>query len=149
MRSQLISCPKCNTELPEFFFNHGEPARCPGCNSLVQVEVFPALFRQIAEGKSPETILVEGEASCFYHPQKRATIPCAICGRFLCALCDVELNDQHLCPGCLDTGRKKGKLVQLETRRTLHDSSALALSIVPVICMWPISGVRAHIAVFL
>src|SRR5207248_7281246 len=144
-----VSCPKCRTALPGSLFNLGKLVACPGCGSPLEVSVFPALFRQIAEGKSPETILVEGEASCFYHPQKRATIPCAICGRFLCALCDVELNDQHLCPGCLDTGRKKGKLVQLETRRTLHDSSALVLSIVPVICMWPISVVTSPIAVFL
>src|SRR6266581_110809 len=133
MHSQTISCPKCNTVLPEFFFNHGETAPCPGCKSLLQVEVFPALFKPIAEGKPGETILVEGEASCFYHPQKRAVIHCAACGRFLCGLCDVELNDEHLCPVCLEAGRKKGKLTQLETRRTLYDSSALLLSVFPLI----------------
>src|SRR5438874_13754528 len=89
---------------------------------------------------------MEGEAGCFYHPQKRAIIPCAACGRFLCALCDVELNDEHLCPVCLETGRKKGKLTQLETKRTLYDSSALILSVLPIICLWPLSIVTAPAA---
>lgn len=148
MHSQLISCAKCHTVLPESFLNGGELAACPGCNALLQVEAFPALYRRIPEGKPGETILVEGEASCFYHPQKRAAIPCDACGRFLCALCDVELNDEHLCPVCLETGRRKGKLTQLETRRILWDSSAVALSIVPLICMWPVSLVTAPLAVF-
>jgi hypothetical protein len=149
MHSQIISCPKCHTALPEFFFNQGTPSPCPGCSAPLQVEVFPALYKPAVQGQAGETILVEGEASCFYHPQKRASVPCAACGRFLCALCDVELNDQHLCPVCLETGRKKGKLAQLETKRTLYDSSALLLSILPVICMWPVSLATAPAAIFL
>lgn len=144
-----VCCPKCQTALPELFFNRDAPAACPGCSSPLQVDVFPALFRRIAPGKGAETILIEGEASCFYHPEKRAIVPCSACGRFLCALCDVELNDAHFCPGCLEIGRKKGKLTQLETKRTLHDSSALVLSVLPVICMWPISLVTAPIAIVL
>src|SRR6266446_3552655 len=135
MSGQTISCTRCHTPVPESFFNHAAPAPCPGCGSPLEVEIFPALFRQIAEGKSGETILVEGEASCFYHPQKRAVIPCASCGRFLCALCDVELNNEHLCPVCLETGRRKGNLTQLESKRMLYDSTALMLSVVPVLCM--------------
>lgn len=133
MNPAPISCTKCNTPVPELFYNQGAPSPCPGCNALLHIEVFPAFGKPIAEGKSGEFILVEGEAGCFYHPQKRAVIPCAACGRFLCALCDLELNDEHLCPICLHTGRKRGNLVQLETRRVLYDSSALWLSVLPVL----------------
>ena len=147
--AQTVRCTKCQTPVPESIFEPEGTAPCPGCNALLQVEAFPALFKQIAEGKSGETILVEGEASCFYHPQKRAVVPCSICGRFLCALCDVELNDEHLCPVCLDTGRKKGKLTQLENKRALYDSSALMLTLAPLICFWPISCVTAPAAVVL
>ncbi len=146
---QTVCCTKCHAPVPGFILNQGAAAACPGCNALLQVEVFPALFKQIVEGKSGETILVEGEAGCFYHPQKRAVIPCSLCGRFLCALCDVELNDQHLCPVCLDTGRKKGKLTQLENKRALYDSSALMLALAPLLCFWPISCVTAPAAVVL
>lgn len=151
MESPAIACTKCRSPLPEFSFNQGAPAPCPGCNALVQVEVFPALTRKVAEGKPGETILIEGEASCFYHPQKRATVPCAACGRFLCALCDVEINDEHLCPACLETGRKKGKLTQLETKRILYDSSALMLAALPLLlfCLWWISIVTAPAAIVL
>ena len=151
MNGSTISCTKCHASVPEFFFNQDALAPCPACNAPLQVEVFPALLKPLAEGKPGETILVEGEASCFYHPQKRAVIPCAACGRFLCALCDVELNDEHLCPVCLEAGRKKGKLTQLETRRTLYDSSALMLAGVPllVICFWPFWFVTAPTAIIL
>jgi hypothetical protein len=101
----------------------------------VQIEVFPAFTRPIAVGTIGEAIVIEGEAACFYHPQKRATVPCGICGRFLCALCDLELNGQHVCPNCLETGRKKGQLENLDTRRTPYDSAALTLACVgPLTC---------------
>ncbi len=148
MNPATISCTKCNTPVPEIFFNQGA-SPCPGCNALLQIEVFPAFDKPLAEGKSGEVILVEGEAGCFYHPRKRAVIPCAACGRFLCALCDVELNGEHLCPVCLETGRKKGKLVQLETKRTLYDSTALMLAVVPVLCLWPVSVLTAPAAIVL
>src|SRR5438046_1925263 len=100
MKPPTISCTKCNTPVPENFFNQGAALACPACDARLQVEIFPAFLRPLAEGQHGETILVEGEASCFYHPRKRAVIPCSACGRFLCALCDVELNNEHLCPVC-------------------------------------------------
>ena len=123
-------------------------AECPECGVFLQAEVFPALYKPIVEGRTGETILVDGEAGCFYHPQKRAAVPCSACGRFLCALCDVELNDQHLCPGCLEIGQKKGMLSQLETRRTLYDSAALALALLPLL-IWPFTMVTAPMAIIL
>jgi hypothetical protein len=38
------------------------------------------------------------------------------------------MNGQHLCPGCLETGRSKGKIKSLENQRTLYDSIAVALA---------------------
>jgi hypothetical protein len=111
---------------------------CPGCMKPVSAFAFPALLREnTITAQHPEKIVVEGEASCFYHADKRAVVPCSSCGRFLCALCDVVLGDRHLCPGCLETGRTKGKLTELETGRTLWDSMALALAAFPMICIWP------------
>lgn len=110
------------------------------------MEVFPALLRAPATGRKAETILLDGEAGCFYHPEKKAEIPCAECGRFLCALCDVELNDRHLCPACLEAGAKQGRLVELEQRRVRYDSIALALAIVPLL-MWPFTFATAPAAI--
>ena len=82
--------------------------------------------------------MVEGEASCFYHPQKKALLPCDGCGRFLCALCDCDLNGRHFCPTCLEAGRNKGKIKNLQKGRTLYDSIALSLAVLPVVVLFGI-----------
>ncbi|MGC3991484.1 MAG: hypothetical protein QM796_17720 [Chthoniobacteraceae bacterium] len=80
------------------------------------------------------------------HRRKRRR-SAASCGRFLCALCDLELNGQHLCPSCLASGKKKGKIRNLENERTCHDGIALTLSLLPLL-MWPITAVTAPCAVY-
>jgi hypothetical protein len=60
-----------------------------------------------------------------------------MCGRFICALCDVEMSGQHVCPSCIETGLKKRKMPNLENRRVLYDDIAVALSIIPMIFFWP------------
>lgn len=100
------------------------------------MEVFPAALRPPGPAAPAEAIMVEGEASCFYHPKKKAVLPCESCGRFLCALCDLELHGQHICPACLKAGKQKGKIRQLENRRTLYDSLALAVAVYPMIFVW-------------
>src|SRR5215469_7503062 len=133
MNSLQVQCPKCHGALLEGGLNLQDPAPCPSCQRPLQVEVFPALFRPVGQGQGGEAVMVEGELSCFFHPQKKAVLPCAGCGRFLCALCDCELNGQHFCPTCLETGRTKGKIKSLENQRTLYDSIAFALAIYPVV----------------
>ena len=132
----LIQCPKCQAWLLEGVFNQLELSPCPACGVPLQAEVFPALFRRINPGQSGEAIMIEGESSCFYHPEKKAVLPCQGCGRFLCALCDCELNGQHFCPACLETGKTKGKIKSLENQRTLYDSIALSLAIYPLLIFY-------------
>ena len=128
-------------------FNRGELAPCPACGAAVRVDVFPALFRPLAPGQAGERLMVEGESSCFYHPQKRAVVPCDNCGRFLCALCDLELNDQHLCPACLEAGSKKGRIASLQHQRMCYDRLALWLAVLPLF-IWPFTLVTAPMALF-
>ena len=136
MNTSLVQCPKCQAWLLDGVFNQPELSPCPACGTPLQIEVFPALFRIQSVGRSGEAILVEGESSCFYHPQKKAVIPCQGCGRFLCALCDCELNGQHFCPNCLETGKTKGKIKNLENQRTLYDSIALSLAVYPLLIFY-------------
>jgi hypothetical protein len=147
MNTSLVQCPKCQAWLLEGVFNQPEMSPCPACGVPLQVEVFPALFRRINPGQSGEAIMVEGESSCFYHPQKKAVLPCQGCGRFLCALCDCELNGQHFCPACLEAGKTKGKIKSLENQRTLYDSIALSLAIYPLLIFY-FTLVTAPIALF-
>ncbi len=146
MNQSAVSCTRCTAPLPAAFLNTRSLAPCPNCSALVQAEAFPALFRERATAQAGEAILVEGEAGCFFHPQKRASIPCSNCGRFLCALCDVEINDRHLCPACLESGAQKGNLVQFGTKRTLWDSAALGTALLPLL-MWPLTVVTGPLAV--
>src|SRR5512135_125658 len=116
MPRRLAVCHECRSPLPDTALNTGSLVPCPSCGTRQQTELFPAFFRAAPVGSAGETIVVEGEAGCFYHPEKKAVVPCAECGRFLCALCDLELNGRHLCPGCLESGQRKGRLVEIEKR---------------------------------
>ena len=82
-------------------------------------------------GVLPEAILTEGEAACFYHANKKAVVPCDQCGRFLCALCDLEVSDKHVCPVCLEGGGKKGSGEFMERSRPRPDKVVLALLTLP------------------
>jgi hypothetical protein len=143
----VLQCPKCKTALTEAFAS-AHFVRCVGCESPLQVEVFPALFRRHTPGRDGEAVVVENEASCFYHPQKKAVLPCEGCGRFLCALCDCELHGQHFCPACLETGKKKGKIKRLENERVLYDDLALALAVLPLLIFY-FTLVTAPIALYI
>lgn len=74
----------------------------------------------------------EGDATCFEHTNKRAVALCNRCGRFLCALCEVELDGKVWCPSCLISGDSGNQIQAIEKQRTLFDSIALALAIWPV-----------------
>lgn len=129
-----LACPKCAAPWPESPAELAALTACPSCAKAARVLAFPAMFRAAAPVVAPlDQVLSEGEASCFYHPAKRASVPCGACGRFLCALCDVKLGDRNLCPGCVEAGRTKGKLTELEPSRTLWDTSALMLALVPLV----------------
>jgi len=119
--------------MPPFVFNTGHPVRCPTCRLPTYATIFPALFRTIRKGESGETIQVEGEASCFYHPEKRAEVACEYCGRFLCKLCDIEMKDNHMCPACMEAGKARPELKSLHKERVLYDEIALTLSILPLL----------------
>ena len=84
-------------------------------------------------GVAASELLDQADAGCFYHPQKQAVHICDGCGRLLCALCSIDLGSEHLCPTCISSGRKKGKLTTLENRRVRYDSIALTLAIVSLV----------------
>ena len=133
-----LLCDKCRTVLPDPFLNAPGPLGCPGCNAPLLTRVFPAFFRAEAGARASESVSSDEDAGCFYHPRKRAVVPCGQCGRFLCALCDLEVDGRHLCPGCVEAGRTSGGVLALQNGlllppRTLHDRLALSLAVIPLI----------------
>lgn len=147
MSSGRVACVGCKTELPPDLENAGDFLGCPSCLNHLRVFAFPALRRS-----SPVLVaapaLAAGEASCFYHSAKQAVIACESCGRFLCALCDVEIGGSHRCPSCLEAGKQKRKLETVENRRMLYDSLALGLAVLPVL-IWPLTILSAPAALFI
>ncbi len=132
-----LFCPSCNGSLPDWFLRSSRTRNtCPSCYSPLDIEIFPAFFRHAAG--PPDHPLALEEGSCYEHASRRAVALCHQCGRFLCALCEVELDGKVWCPACLrlDTPRKRPPV--LERERTLYDSIALAISTLPVLLFYPI-----------
>lgn len=141
-----VVCQRCHSALPAFSNNE---MRCSQCGAHAKLLAFPALLRPVVRGRTGETLIVDGQSSCFYHPEKAAVLPCETCGRFLCALCDIEIGDRHVCPGCL-TSDESGARSGLDAQRTLPDTIALDLSIVPVLpIFWWIAVFTAPLVLFL
>ena len=146
MSTGKVPCTSCGRTLPADFADPGRFHDCPNCLESLCVFVFPALQR-ITGGQAALPALESNDASCFYHPLKQAVVACDNCGRFLCALCDVEIAGSHRCSACLEIGKRKQKLETVENRRVLFDSVALTLSIVPIL-MWPLTLLTAPATIF-
>jgi Zn-finger nucleic acid-binding protein len=147
----LFTCARCNIILKRKSPQNPDLLFCPGCGARIQEDLFPAHYQKIQEGSSGKPLVWDDEAGCFFHPDKQAVVPCDICGRFLCALCDIDFNGRHFCPTCLAVGKQKGKLQELQNRYTLYDNIALALAFLPVFVFFLIffSAITAPIAVFM
>ncbi len=130
-----LQCSQCGSPLLDGDLGTSELHECPGCGSPTRAFVFPAYYRTATPTKT--AAIVEGESSCFFHPQKRAVVPCDECGRFLCALCRVEFGERNICPGCIDAGMRKGELPALEMTRRRYDSIALGVATLPAFLVWP------------
>lgn len=127
MSEPRLTCTACGRTLPLEVLSAPDFVHCPSCGVAIRVEVFPAFRAGVAAGPLPEPLLSDDEAGCFYHPKKKAVVACERCGRFLCALCDVYLIDKHLCPPCIEAGKAKGTIPELQTERILYDGLALVL----------------------
>lgn len=141
-----LPCPNCQAALPVPAAGEETSILCPACRRSVRLVVFPALLAPATNGALPEPVVAEGEAACFYHPARRAVVPCESCGRFLCALCDLPVAGKHLCPGCLEAGTQRGNVETLERSRLRHDQIVWYLLILPVLFCLFLAPVTSLIA---
>lgn len=136
-RSQPLVCGQCLTPLPWAVCNvQHQRTTCIACGAVVQAHCFPVFFERPAQGAAASAAVPREDATCFYHDTKQAVAICDQCGRLLCALCDIDMHNAHRCPACIESGRAKGKLTQLESRRIMHDNIALLLAISPLVIGW-------------
>lgn len=143
-----FACRKCGLTLPADVFNTAETAGCPRCHNAILGRIFPAFFEGRREGQTGEVIGLDDLSSCFFHANRRAVIPCGDCGRFLCALCDLEIEGRHLCPNCLEASRRKASLTIFHTTHTRWDHIALLLAVLPLL-FYAITPFTAPAAIFI
>src|SRR5436190_111361 len=98
---RVLRCPKCSQELDPGAIDPSGALPCPRCLSVLTIALFPAFQVPPKEVSTASgAVAEEGEAVCFFHPEKRAEATCARCGRFICTLCDMPVGDRHICPKC-------------------------------------------------
>jgi len=105
-------------------------AECPACGAPQRLFVFPALRAGWGAGSVSQPMLGTDEASCYFHPTRRASVACEECGRLVCGLCDCEIGAHHVCPSCLPQLEHKGAIEDLERQRTRYDLIVWMLLIV-------------------
>lgn len=133
----MLACPNCRTIQPPETINTGRMRPCPGCGVAIRSDVYNAFARKndpVAASQSPTAL---GQAECFYHPGKTAVVPCADCGRLLCPVCRVEMDDRSICMNCLQAGRDKQKITALQNESLLYDSLAFHLAFWPMSMIFP------------
>jgi hypothetical protein len=127
--------------LPKWELAASESAVCTMCGSSNVVKVFPAALAS-AHSLPPGEAALEGEAACFDHSTRRAVSACQQCGRYVCQLCSVEFGGQTWCPSCVAAGAGHARSANLETSRSLFDSTALILPLASLL-VWPFTVIAA------
>jgi len=80
---------------------------------------------------------MDGESGCFFHPGKQAAAVCSRCGRFLCSLCEIEIQEGVVCPSCLAGKAKSEGEAEFTQSRTLYDNMAMGMAVFPMLAIWP------------
>ena len=142
----MLGCPRCGRALDPRDADLAE-VHCYGCGSRLELRTYPALRRAEPAGSKGELLDDESEAACFKHSNKKAIAHCSKCGRFLCALCEVELGDETVCFDCFAEGAREGA-GELERKAVVWDSVALSLAIIPIL-LWFVTVVTAPLTLFI
>lgn len=128
-----VQCGNCSGDLRTVSLNTAESSACPACYKQVHGYVYPAWYRP-RSATSLQQNAEEGDASCFFHENKKAATACSACGKFVCSLCDIEYSGDHYCPDCIGQGKSKG--VNLDNKARRYDRLALILSVAPILTIY-------------
>jgi len=146
-RSLALPCATCKSSVLIPVTEGVVRTACPQCDAPLEIRAFPALLRDGQTGPAPQAVLSEEESSCFFHPRKRANVACEHCGRFLCALCDIEVRGRHLCTQCLQAPALQDTL-KTPQRYIHYDHVAGAVAVFPMIFP-PVTLLTAPLALYI
>ena len=126
-----VICPHCSAHIPA----DSAWQSCPYCQKQLEIRVWPVIRRN----NNAATALSD-QATCFFHPDKAFQACCQRCGRFVCALCDLQLGAEHVCPACFERGRAESgaeaSKAEWRYRDVHYDSIALTIGW-SWILIWP------------
>ena len=133
MTDGAISCPSCTGEVVP---SGAEWQDCRYCGKELKIYLWPVVRKNTQAASA-----LSDQATCFFHPDKAFQACCQLCGRFVCALCDLQLGAEHVCPTCFERGRadsgaEAGK-AELRYRDVLYDSIALTVGWAWIF-FWPV-----------
>lgn len=141
-----VLCPNCMNDIAPAVAD-SDWQTCPYCEKRLQIRLWP-LVRQNTDAATA----LSDQATCFFHPEKAFQACCQRCGRFVCALCDLQLGAEHICPTCFERGRggsgaEAGK-AEWKNRDVLYDSIAVTVGW-GWILIWPTIVVALPAVIFL
>jgi hypothetical protein len=141
-----VPCPSCAGDIPSAEPNT-EWQTCPYCQTRLQIRVWPVVRRS---GNAATAL--SDQATCFFHPDKAFQACCKRCGRFVCALCDLQLGAEHVCPTCFERGRADSGAeagnAEWRYRDVLYDSIALTIGWAWIL-FWPLMVAAIPTAIIL
>jgi hypothetical protein len=118
-----VACPSCAGDVVPTEIGW---QTCSYCEKRLQIHVWPV----VRQNTNAATALSD-QATCFFHPDKAFQVCCRRCGRFVCALCDLQLGAEHVCPICFERGRAdsgaEASKAEWRYRDVLYDSIALTV----------------------
>lgn len=145
MRKTILRCASCDSGLATPERAGAVALPCPVCRQQSLAWIFPALFRDGGSTPAGQRIIEESQSSCMNHPQKQAESVCDSCGKFLCALCAIEWNDEHLCTACIQHRKDSNHEGAYQTSYTHYDSVALVVVLLSLAFL-PMFGVGGFLA---
>jgi hypothetical protein len=130
-----VACPNCGGAVTPTEAPSGRQS-CPYCEERLRIRAWP-----VARQKTNAASAMPEHATCFFHPEKAFEACCQRCGRFVCALCDLQLGAEHVCPTCFERGRTDtglhGGTAEWRHRDILYDSIAVTIGWGWVL-IWPL-----------
>lgn len=141
-----VPCPNCGGQVAPIESETGWQS-CHSCANRLQVCHWPVVQRN----NNAATALSD-QATCFFHPEKAFQACCQHCGRFVCALCDLQLGAEHVCPACFERGRTDSGAEASKSEWRHHDVlfDSIALTVGWAwIFFWPIIIAAIPTVIFL